>query len=192
MESKQLKVVIVGHSGVGKTSLIGRYIFDNFDAGSEATLGAVFHEKQHVLPDKSTVGLEIWDTAGQERYRSIAKIYYKDAKVVLAVYDVTSERSFNELKLWVDEVRSNSSKSTRLIVVGNKIDLLSEELNQNRGEATYEVVKQYCGEIGAELKLTSAKDSRGVQELFDSVAKKGGEAVMEMKAEQNQQRMQLK
>jgi small GTP-binding protein len=145
MESKQLKVVIVGHSGVGKTSLIGRYIFDNFDAGSEATLGAVFHEKQHILPDKSTVGLEIWDTAGQERYRSIAKIYYKDAKVVLAVYDVTSDRSFNELKLWVDEVRSNSSKSTRLIVVGNKIDLLSEELYQNRGEATYESVKFYCG-----------------------------------------------
>ena len=78
----------------------------------------------HQLKNGDRVTFEIWDTAGQERYRSIAKIYYKDAKVVLAVYDVTSMTSFEEMKHWIDEVRNNSGKNVRIIIVGNKIDLV--------------------------------------------------------------------
>lgn len=184
MESKKLKIVIVGHSGVGKTSIINRYVFENSDLTSiEPTLGAVYHEKVHQLKNGERVTFEIWDTAGQERYRSIAKIYYKDAKVVLAVYDVTSSSSFEEMKHWIDEVRNNSSKSVRIILVGNKIDLVDAESPSKADYVNFDEAKNYANSLRSALKLTSAYDNKGIDELFDLVGQKATEAVVETKKE---------
>jgi small GTP-binding protein len=108
------KVVLVGESGVGKTSIIQRYIANKYKAQNLPTTGANFVTKMIVLEDENkSVKFEIWDTAGQERYRSLAKVFYKNSTVCVLVYDITRKSSFDELKsFWVNEIKDNTSKDT--------------------------------------------------------------------------------
>ena len=119
---EKVKVVIVGASGVGKTSLSNRFVYDDFQERSQPTLGASYLETLHKF-EGHNLRYQLWDTAGQEKYRSIAKIYYKDARIALLVYDVTSKISFVSLQTWAQEVRSSAPADVILAVVGNKIDL---------------------------------------------------------------------
>ena len=92
------KVVLLGESSVGKTCIISRFITGKFDKDTVTSYTAQFLKKTIVLPDGKEINFDIWDTAGQERYRSLTKIFYKDAKVVILVYDITNEKSFEEIK----------------------------------------------------------------------------------------------
>ena len=104
------KVVLRGESGVGKTSIISRYIPNTFKSQLMSTPGANFVTKNVIMEDENqSIKFEIWDTAGQERYRALAKVFYKNAAVCVLVYDITRKSSFEALKnYWVKEIKDNS------------------------------------------------------------------------------------
>ena len=104
------KVVLIGESGVGKTSIISRYTTDTFKSQLMSTPGANFVTKNVIMEDTNqSIKFEIWDTAGQERYRSLAKVFYKNAAVCVLVYDITRKSSFEELKnYWVGQIKDNA------------------------------------------------------------------------------------
>ena len=105
------KIVILGETGVGKTSIISQYIDSIFQEDLQATTGGSFSSKTYTYDNGKLLKLEIWDTAGQERYRSLTKMFYKDAGAAVLVYDITSNFSFEELKnYWVREIKDNAPK----------------------------------------------------------------------------------
>ena len=110
-ESLQCKVVLIGETRVGKTSIINRYISDNFSSSLSPTPGASFTAKTVFIKDyNQSIKFEIWDTAGQEKYRALAKVFYKNAAVCILVYDIINKKSFDELKnYWISEIKANAS-----------------------------------------------------------------------------------
>ena len=104
------KVVLIGESGVGKTSIISRYTTDSFKSQLMSTPGANFVTKTVIMEETNqSIKFEIWDTAGQERYRSLAKVFYKNASVCVLVYDITRRSSFEELNnYWVNQIKENA------------------------------------------------------------------------------------
>ena len=108
--AKTCKVVLIGESGVGKTSIISRYINNTFKSQLMSTPGANFVTKNVIMEDDDqTIKFEIWDRAGQERYRALAKVFYKNAAVCVLVYDITRRSSFEELKkYWVTQLKENA------------------------------------------------------------------------------------
>ena len=166
-EPESIKVVLVGESGVGKTSIISQFTAKKFDPHRETSLSAQFISKTVNFQDLGKeIKFDIWDTVGQEKYRSLAKIFYKDAKVIVFVYDITTEYSFNELKnYWYEETRSNTDGSPILAVVGNKIDLYKDQkVSNNDG-------KEFADKIGAIFQTTSAQSDSGISTLFDNIGK---------------------
>ena len=121
-EDYKIKLIIVGDSGVGKTNLINRFASDTFDSNSKATIGVEFIYKTLKI-NKEIFKIEIWDTAGQERYKSITSAYYKGARGAIIVYDITSEESFNNIEVWINEVKAKASSNLKIMIIGNKIDL---------------------------------------------------------------------
>ena len=107
------KVVLIGESGVGKTSIISRYINNTFKSQLMSTPGANFVTKNVIMEDDNqSIKFEIWGTAGQERYRALAKVFYKNAAVCVLVYDITRKTSFNELKnYWYKEIKENAQSN---------------------------------------------------------------------------------
>jgi Ras-related protein Rab-22 len=106
------KVVLIGESGVGKTSIISRYMTNTFKSQLMSTPGANFVKKNVIMEDeKKSINFEIWDTAGQEKYRSLAKVFYKNATVCVLVYDITRKSSFEAVKnYWIKEIKENAPK----------------------------------------------------------------------------------
>ena len=120
-ESVICKVVLIGESGVGKTSIISRYTTNTFKENLMATPGANFLTK--LVPfkeEKESIKFEIWDTAGQEKYRSLAKVFYKNAAACVLVYDITNKKSFDELKnYWISEIKENTSQNVSKFIYYN-------------------------------------------------------------------------
>ena len=112
-EALQCKVVLIGESGVGKTSIINRYTTNTFSAVLTATPGASFTTKTIYLKEfDRSIKFEIWDTAGQEKYRALAKVFYKNASVCILVYDICRKESFEELKkYWINEIKANGNQN---------------------------------------------------------------------------------
>ena len=161
-----IKVVLIGNSGVGKTCISQRYINDSFTNNEQSTVGASYFQKILEI-DGKPIHLDIWDTAGQERYRSMGKMFYKDAFIVLFVYDITDKKSFLELKnVWYDEIKKTGEKHSVLAVVGNKSDLyLKEQVDEDEA-------RKWADDIGAIYTLVSAKEGDCINLLFDNVVKK--------------------
>ena len=112
-DAKACKVVLLGEAGVGKTSIISRFINDVFEEGLETTTGASYAGKNMIFKDyqNQVVKFEIWDTAGQEKYRSLTQIFYKDASIAILVYDITNEESFEEIeKYWYQQLKECAPK----------------------------------------------------------------------------------
>jgi len=125
--SLEAKIVVLGSQGVGKTSLLHRFVF-NVASQHPSTVGASFLTKRVVDVDSgSTVRLQIWDTAGQERFRSISKLYYRGANAALLCYDITSASSFTEMGRWLLELHANLPPDTIIHVVGTKADQVAED-----------------------------------------------------------------
>ena len=161
------KTIIVGNSGVGKTSIIQRYL-RKFNPNEKSTVGASFTNKEEIINDKKIL-FEIWDTAGQERFRSINSIFYQDACVCILTYDITQKKSFEDLKeYWYGAVFEQSSSNIIFHIVGNKTDLFDQE-QVDRNE-----VDEYCEKIGAEVSYISAKEENYtyVDMLFTKLGKK--------------------
>eukprot|EP01114_Cavostelium_apophysatum_P003638 TRINITY_DN1369_c0_g1_i1.p1 TRINITY_DN1369_c0_g1~~TRINITY_DN1369_c0_g1_i1.p1 ORF type:complete len:209 (-),score=39.47 TRINITY_DN1369_c0_g1_i1:59-685(-) len=161
----QFKLVLLGESAVGKSSLVLRFVKGQFLEFQESTIGAAFLTQTVCLSD-TTVKFEIWDTAGQERYHSLAPMYYRGAQAAIIVYDITSSESFEKAKNWVKELQRQGNPNIVIAIAGNKIDLA-----QNRKVKTEEA-QAYAEENSCLFMETSAKTASNVNELFVAIAKK--------------------
>ena len=121
-----VKIVLIGDSGVGKTNVLLRYVKNQFDESAKATIGMDFTSKEVDILDKN-IKAQFWDTAGQEKYRSIAQSYYKLADGVMLVYDVSRKETFERVKMWLDELKENITKQVKIILIGNKNDLVDNK-----------------------------------------------------------------
>ena len=165
---ESIKVVLIGESGVGKTSIISQFTKGLFNQDIMSTNGATFSTKEKEFKEQQKIlSFEIWDTAGQEKYRSLARMFFKDATVVLLVYDITSKNSFVEIKnYWMDLVKENGPKQMIMYIVGNKYDLSEKEA------VNEEKAREYAKSQNIPLWFTSAKDSTGIDELFEEIGQK--------------------
>jgi len=125
-----LKILIIGESGVGKSSILVRFTDDNFDPDQTLTIGVDFKTKR-LSVDGNIVKLAIWDTAGQERFRTLTPSYYRDAQGAILVYDVSNYSTFAKLETWLSELETYSTKTNIVkMIVGNKIDKENREVSR--------------------------------------------------------------
>ena len=167
-EPESVKLVLLGESGVGKTSIIAQFTTGNFDPDQITSLSAQFISKTVQFDNNGKViKFDIWDTAGQEKYRALAKIFYKDAKAICLVYDITDLKSFEQLKsYWYETVKTNGDPEVLLAVVANKSDLYDESaIKEEEG-------REFAKSIGALFQSTSAKSDTGITNLFDNLGQK--------------------
>ena len=167
-QNKTTKVVLIGDSGVGKTCIISRFISNEFEKNLDSTDGASYGTKELYLPKlKKKIILDIWDTAGQERYKSLTKFFYKDAQIIIMVYDITKKQTFENLKnQWYKEIQELSEKNYILAIVGNKSDLYETE------QISEKEAREFAESINAIFELTSAQNNSGIQQLFEDVGMK--------------------
>ncbi len=160
------KVVIIGDASVGKTSILLRYVNNTFSDNIKATIGCDHYEKEVTLPDKRQVKLSIWDTAGQERFRGLASSYYKRAKCVILVFDITKSQTFQKLDFWRDEIMNFANDDILVMVVGNKSDL------QQQRTVHKEEIEQYVQKHKYFYIETSALDNGddNIKKVFEYVA----------------------
>ena len=162
-----IKIVLLGESGVGKTSIISQFIDQTFQEDLQSSTGGTFSSKTFTYDNGKILKLEIWDTAGQERYRALTKMFYKDANAAILVYDITRKRSFEELQnYWFEQIKESAPQNIMLVVDANKCDLIQEE------EVDEGVARDYSKGIGAIFCTTSAKSSVGINDLFIQIARK--------------------
>lgn len=162
----QFKLVLLGESAVGKSSLVLRFVKDQFDDYRESTIGAAFLTQTVTLDDNTTVKFEIWDTAGQERYKSLAPMYYRNANCAVVVYDITQTASLEKARSWVRELQRQADPSIVIALCGNKTDLNA------RRQVSQEEAKKYADEEGLMWGETSAKTGEGVSDIFNAIARK--------------------
>jgi len=162
---REVKLVLLGEAGVGKSSLVLRFVANHFKAYSESTIGAAFMSKTLVVDDQA-IKFQIWDTAGQEKYHSLAPMYYRGASAAIVVYDITRATSFKTLQNWVTELRSLGPENIVIAIAGNKCDL------DDKREVEKETARTYAEEINAIFVETSAKTGNNVQEMFTNISKK--------------------
>ena len=167
MSESRIKVVLLGDAGVGKTAIIRRYYEGKFSEILESTYNASFIEKTVQIEKKKLV-LELWDTVGQEAYRSLTKIFTKNSKIIILVYDVTSMETFNSLNYWYDYISKEAEGNVILGVAGNKTDLILEE--GHKEEVSQEEGKNFAEKINASFALISAKESdQEIKKLFNEL-----------------------
>lgn len=141
----EAKIVVLGAQGVGKTTLVHRYIHGRFPLPSPSTIGASFLTKRVFDTDADTiVRLQIWDTAGQERFRSISRLYYRGANACIICYSITDEASFREMGRWLDELRRELGDAVVIHVVGTKADLVAAD--PSRRQVPFERCIAYVAE----------------------------------------------
>lgn len=159
-EPKHLyKIVLIGDSGVGKSSLLSRFARNEFLLNSKSTVGVEFATKS-IQHEGSTITAQIWDTAGQERYRAIARAYYRDAVGALLVYDISKRSTFEKIARWLRELRSCADANVKVMLVGNKSDL-----GHLRAVETDEAAA-WADRRNLAFIETSALDSTGVDAAF--------------------------
>ena len=161
----KVKVVLLGEGCVGKTSIVLRYTENKFNDKHVSTLQASYVQKNLNIGGKR-ITLNIWDTAGQERYHALGPIYYRDSNGAIVVYDITDEDSFQKAKNWVRELRKMLGDTCTLAIVGNKMDM-----EKNRTVPASEA-EEYAASVGAKHYYTSAKQNKGIQELFFDLSKR--------------------
>ena len=162
-DAVEIKTILVGMSGTGKTNIINAITGQKFEENKFTTSTSSFVDKYMTVKNKK-YRLEIWDTAGQEKFRSLTKIFIKDSKIVIFVYDITTRASFEEIDFWVSTVK-DILKEDKIVygLAGNKKDLFQNEaVEEEEGE-------KKAQEIGALFKLTSAKTGQGINEFIQSL-----------------------
>lgn len=179
--SSSVKLVLLGEAAVGKSSLVLRFVNNDFQENKEPTIGAAFLTQKCNLPTR-TIKFEIWDTAGQERFASLAPMYYRNAQAALVVYDLTKPTSLVKAKHWVAELQRQASPGIVIALVGNKLDLTNEPApsadddgddGEDSGDArrvSTEEAKSYAEEEGLLFFETSAKTGHNVTEVFTAIA----------------------
>jgi len=161
------KIILIGNSGVGKSSILQRYIQKVFDENYSCTIGVDFFMKSLNIGEKS-IKLQLWDTAGTEKFRSITTGYYRGANAAFVVFDLTSKKSFNALNEWIQNYYkySNPDSEKNVVLIGNKSDLIEER------EITEEEINNFVKDNNIKYFETSAKDGKNVDECFYYISEK--------------------
>ena len=179
-----IKILTLGDTLVGKSSLVLRFSDDRFDDNQFATIGIDFKTKYIKIGD-SSVKVLIWDTAGQEKFRNIAKQYYKGANGVLLIYDVTNKKSFERIEYWLKELKENNQiNELDTCLVGNKIDLEGRVISKEEGE-------KFAHDNNIKFFEVSAKTGEGIKDLFNSITKGAIDKVFQANKEDNEDKKQI-
>ena len=158
------KILIIGDSAVGKSSLLLQFSDQTFSDNYVSTIGVDFKIRSVTIANQ-LIKLQIWDTAGQERFQSITANYYHGSQAIALVYDITDRNSFDNLRKWVADVDRLAQKGVCKLIIGNKTDL------QEKRVVTHQEGQAFADSLGAPFLETSAKTSQNVQEMFTSMAK---------------------
>ena len=156
------KIVLVGDSCVGKSSIVNKFVYNSFHEFEQPTIGASFAAK-NILIDEKNSRIQIWDTAGQERYRSLVPMYYRNASSALVVYDVTNKKTFENAILWCEEIKQNTENCI-ITVVGNKYDL--------ENQIDKKEIEEYINQNDILHTEVSAKNGLNIENLFIEIVKK--------------------
>jgi len=174
--SSSVKLVLLGEAAVGKSSLVLRFVNNDFQENKEPTIGAAFLTQKCNLPTR-TIKFEIWDTAGQERFASLAPMYYRNAQSALVVYDLTKPTSLIKAKHWVAELQRQASPGIVIALVGNKLDLTNETGSSSTPVGDDEDAEAGEGEDGDARKISTAEAKSYAEEegllFFETSAKLG-------------------
>ena len=160
----KIKIILLGNEAVGKTALINAYEDKAFSEVTTSTIGSGFIQKKVKINEKEYI-VQLWDTAGQEKFRSVSKIYFKDSDIVIFVYDITNEKSFNDLgEFWINYVKELIGNDKVFGIASNKIDLFeNKKVEKEEGE-------KFAEDNGALFCETSAKeDPKGFQKFVNDL-----------------------
>jgi Ras-related protein Rab-18 len=159
------KMLIIGDSGVGKSSILLRFCDDEFNEKQASTIGVDFKTKMMQVKEKK-LKLALWDTAGQERFRTLTSSYYRGAQGIILVYDCSSRATFEHVRFWQEEVRKYSTNQDAiLMLIANKVDLANAEVTRQEGE-------EFAFANSMMFIETSAKTRQGIKQAFEEVVYK--------------------
>ncbi|KAH7819507.1 Rab1d [Monocercomonoides exilis] len=153
------KILLIGDSGVGKSSVLLRFVDDVFSDSYVASIGVDFRVRTVKVGDK-IVKLHLWDTAGQERFRSIITQFYRGSRGIFVMYDVTNRDSFNSVQMWLKDIENFTTEDPVRLLIGNKADLASRRV------IPFQLGKQLAETVGMPFIETSAKSSQNVDAAF--------------------------
>ncbi len=164
----EIKIVLLGDINVGKTSIVLRYSHNIFEKNYLPTIGGAYTQKILVLKNGISLKLNIWDTSGQERFRTMIKLYYRDAEAAILVYDINNEKSLINLEYWIQELKNNvDTKNIIIAMAGNKCDI--EEID---GKVDFKKGKKFAEDNNFIFYETSALKGIGIENLFYDIGNK--------------------
>ena len=181
---KTCQILLIGDSSVGKTSLIQRYANGIFKEEYLATVGLDFYTKQETI-NNINVLVRLWDTAGQERFKSLTPNYFKNAEGVIITYDITSSQSFENLKFWINSIKTNLGEKNiiiPIIIVGNKLD------KEDMRDITREEAEKFAKENKYKYFETSAKTGEGVDDAIRDLVNQVLEKSEQFEEERNERK----
>lgn len=164
LENVFIKLLLVGSSGVGKTSILERYTVNNFYQHFITTIGVDYRFK-NIMIDNYNVKLQLWDTASQERFRCITRNYYRNSHIIIICYDITDLHSFNDLEYWINDAIKHLSEPVLMAICGTKMDLKTQRV------ITYTDAKNYADYKNLEYFEISSKNNDGINFMFESLIK---------------------
>ncbi len=158
------KILLIGDSGVGKTSVILRYTKNTFQEQFFNSIGVDFKSKDLNI-DGRKVKLQIWDTAGQERFRTITTSYYRGAHAIVIVFDLTKRQTYEHIQKWMNDINRFAKENVLKFIIGNKSDLTNEK------QVNYEEVRSLASQMKATYFNVSAKKNENINEFFEAATK---------------------
>jgi len=167
-----LKYIIIGDSAVGKSNILTQYVYEKFSEEFQSTLGVEFAAKNAVI-DNKIYRIQIWDTAGAESFRSITRAYYKNSVCAFIVYDITKRETFENVQVWLDDIKNQCPQTVLLVLVGNKLDL------ENERQISYEEGESFAQKNNMYFFETSAKTGINIENLFLKSAETINERIQE-------------
>ena len=166
-EDTVYKVLLLGDSSVGKTCFLLRYCDRTFQEAHLSTIGLDYRLKTMTLENNKNIKLQIWDTAGQDRFRALTKNYYKGANGIILIYDISTTQTFENVKVWINQIKEEANANVIIYLVGNKIDL-----PKDKRTVTEEEGQKLADEYKFLFKEASAKEGTNVNEIFQELVEK--------------------